>query len=77
MAFSNSRLRWLSFAALVVLAAIPGIAQNETDPDPNSPTPVLLTVENSTHALAVPANQLKRTDLRKIEVTPVKPFLCP
>ena len=73
MAFSNSRLRWLSFAALVVLAAIPGIAQNETDPDPNSPTPVLLTVENSSHALAIPANQLKRTDLRKIEVTPVKP----
>jgi len=73
MASRNSQLRrWFSLAALVVLAAASSLAQ-EIDPDPNSPTPVLLTVENSTSALAVSGSRLGRTNLRRVEPLAFRP----
>jgi uncharacterized protein (DUF1800 family) len=70
MASRKARLMyWLSSAALVVLTALPVWAQDDTDPDPNSPTPVLLTVENSTSALALPSGKLARTNLAKIQAS--------
>lgn len=48
----------LSAAFVVVLSALPVLAQDdEQDPDPNSPTPILLSMEGSTRALAAPATR--------------------
>ena len=68
MASRNSRL-WLlvSVASLVLISALPLRAQTENDPDPNSPTPVLLTVENSSTALAVPRSRNLRMPLSKVQ----------
>jgi len=57
----------VSIAALVVLSAVSVWAQIEADPDPNSPTPVLLTFDDSTRALAAPKTRLSRTTLTKLE----------
>jgi uncharacterized protein (DUF1800 family) len=48
-----------------MLLAIPALAQ--VDPDPNSPTPVLLSQPDSNRALAVTKNELGRVDLSKVE----------
>src|SRR5678815_3627398 len=73
MASGYSRMRLVvSFAALVAFAVTP-IAAQESDPDPNSPTPVILTVENTTSALAVTRNRLSRTNLRKVGPTAFPP----
>jgi uncharacterized protein (DUF1800 family) len=68
MASRNSRL-WLltSISSLVLILASPLWAQIENDPDPNSPSPVLLTVENSSSALAVPRSRNLRMPLSKVQ----------
>jgi len=60
-------------ATLVVLSALPVWAQSVSDPDPNSPTPVLLTVENSSSALAVAKNRLRQTNLTKVQPAAFQP----
>jgi uncharacterized protein (DUF1800 family) len=68
MASRNSRFRHVAWiAALLAISATGVLAQTETDPDPNSPTPVLLTVENSTSALAVSNSRSIRTPLSKVQ----------
>src|SRR5437867_2772362 len=52
---SHLKLWALSAAFVVALSALPVLAQyDEQDPDPNSPTPILLSMEGSTRALATP-----------------------
>ncbi len=61
---SRTSLRVLTSFALVWFAALGAIAQ---DPDPNSPTPVLLSERDSTRALAQTPRQIRsETDLAKI-----------
>jgi uncharacterized protein (DUF1800 family) len=68
MASRNSRLRLLaSIASLVLISALPSWAQTDNDPDPNSPTPVLLSIENSSSALAVPRSRNLRVPLSKVQ----------
>ncbi len=57
---------------LVVFAlALTAFAQD--DPNPNSPTPVLLSEEGSTRALATTAARSRRTNLEKIESQAFRP----
>ncbi len=51
---------FVSFSALCVAAI-------EVDPDPNSPTPILLSRPNSTRAVAVPEGNISRVDLLRTE----------
>ena len=62
---SLSVLRAFAAIALVIFGTL-GVAA-EVDPDPNSPTPILLSAKGSTRALAVPEGSLSRVDLTKIE----------
>lgn len=74
MASSNSRpLRLVAVAALAVFAVASVLSQTEIDPDPNSPTPVLLTVENSTNALAVTKSRSTQTPLFKVQPSAFAP----
>ncbi len=69
----DSRL-WLKVIALFSLTLaviVPAFA--ETDPDPNSPTPVILSIEDSTRALATPSGKFGRTNLGKIEPQAFRP----
>jgi uncharacterized protein (DUF1800 family) len=60
MASRRSRLKLLLLGpAVIILSAFPALAQVESDPDPNSPTPILLTFDNSTRALATQASNLR------------------
>lgn len=63
---SRMFVRFWSFCLAVLLLALPLLAQ-ETDPDPNSPTPVLLSESDSTRALAVEKGSLRRGGLAKVE----------
>ena len=54
-----SAVVFVSFGALRAAA--------EVDPDPNSPTPILLSETRSTRAVAVPEGDLSRIDLRRVE----------
>ncbi len=55
----------VSSAFFVVLVSLfPAFAQG--DPDPNSPTPILLSAEGSTRALAVTKNRFGRASLSKV-----------
>ena len=57
-------LRFLTLLALVAFIAL-GIAAQ--DPDPNSPTPILLTESGSTRALAQSPRKIRNwSDLAKI-----------
>ena len=68
MTSRTSRFSFIALiAALVVFTALPLAAQTENDPDPNSPTPVLLTVENSTNALALPLSKNLLMPLSKVQ----------
>lgn len=58
--------------ALIVFSVLPFSAQTENDSDPNSPTPVLITVDNSTSALAVNKRTL-RTPLSKVQAMAFAP----
>lgn len=62
----NSRLVDGALSALfvVLVSLFPVFAQG--DPDPNSPTPVLLSAEGSTRALAVTKNRFGRASLSKV-----------
>ncbi len=59
-------LRWMAAFVLVFFGAL-GVAAAEVDPDPNSPTPILLSETRSTRALAIPESGLNRVDLTRIE----------
>ena len=69
MASKTARLpHLLALLALVFFLPTLAAAQEETDPDPNSPSPVLLTFEDSSRALAtISRSRLQRTSLYKIE----------
>lgn len=62
---SLSLLRIFAAMVFVVFGAFAVWAQE--DPDPNSPTPILLSVRSSTRALAVPEGSLRHIELGKIE----------
>ena len=51
-----SRISLRLFIPLIVLCLFSGSAASQEDPDPNSPTPVLLRVPNSKRLMAVPAD---------------------
>lgn len=65
MLSKKPRFLWqiLSFSFVVFLSIIPTVAQ---DPDPNSPTPVLLSQSNSLRALATTKTNVSRRDLAKL-----------
>ena len=62
---SLSILRIFAAMLLVTFGAFTVLAEEDTDP--NSPTPILLSVPISTRALAVPEGNLSRVDLGRIE----------
>lgn len=66
MLSKKPRFLWqiLSVSCIVFLLVFPTLAQ---DPDPNSPTPVLLSEPNSTRALATTAASFSRQNLSKIK----------
>ena len=73
MASIYSRTRQCALVtALIVFSVLPFSAQTENDSDPNSPTPVLITVDNSTNALAVNKRTL-RTPLSKVQAMAFAP----
>jgi uncharacterized protein (DUF1800 family) len=53
--------------SVLVLATLALGTAAQDDPDPNSPTPVLLSHYNSTRALAIPAEELGKTDIKRAE----------
>lgn len=62
--FSHSIFRVSTALLLLAAAALGGLAQD--DPDPNSPTPILITENDSTRALAQPARSARRTGPSRI-----------
>lgn len=62
---SLSFLRIFAAMVLVVFGVLAVAA--EEDPDPNSPTPILLSETRSTRALAVPEGNLSRVELGKVD----------
>ena len=58
-------LRVLAACMLVSLGAL-GV-KADVDPDPNSPTPILLSETRSTRAVAVPEGDISRIDLTRTE----------
>lgn len=62
---SRTILRILCSGLALLLLALPALAQS--DPDPNSPTPVLLTQPDSNRALAVTSDELRRVNLSRVE----------
>ena len=54
------------FAALILTMIAASVAVADDDPNPDSPTPVLLSYANSTRALAVEGHASKRIDLNNI-----------
>lgn len=54
-------------AALMILSAIAlSIAAQDDDPDPNSPTPILLTMNHSSRVIASPGIAKRRDDIARI-----------
>ena len=60
-----ARLRILAACMFVCLCALGVLA--EDDPDPNSPSPILLSQVSSTRAVAVPDSDIGRVDLMKTD----------
>ena len=67
MLSKKPRFLWqiLSVSCVVFLLVFPTLAQ--VDPDPDSPTPILLSESNSTRALATTAANLSRQNLSKMK----------
>ncbi len=63
---SLSLLQTLAAFMFVSFCAL-GVAAIEADPDPNSPTPILLSQTSSTRAVAVPEGNISRVDLLRTE----------
>jgi uncharacterized protein (DUF1800 family) len=65
----NSRLLQQIFGAAFVffLLAFSVLAQDDADPNPDSPTPILLSQPDSTRALASSVDNFERTNLLKIK----------
>ena len=61
----------LSSAVLIAMSAFPAFMQE--DPDPNSPTPVLLSIEQTRRALALPMRRSGKYDLRNVQPTAFGP----
>jgi uncharacterized protein (DUF1800 family) len=75
MASRKSHLRsWALCAVILALSALPLLAQD--DPDPNSPTPVLLTAENSARALTSMGTQTlgKSAFTKAVKIAPSEAF---
>ncbi|MFN2501365.1 MAG: DUF1800 family protein [Pyrinomonadaceae bacterium] len=66
MDFRIQRVLRRSLAVALMATAVIGSAAQD-DPDPNSPTPVLLSMPDSTRALAQRTKYSSRTDLTRIE----------
>jgi hypothetical protein len=62
---SRNILRILCSGLALLLLALPALAQ--ADPDPNSPTPVLLTQPDSNRALSVTTGELRKVNLSRVE----------
>ena len=53
---------WLRIISVSILVLLPlAVVRAQEDPDPNSPTPILLSEYDSTRALAVPAGKSQKT----------------
>jgi len=67
-------LQRVAVIALISFASFAIFAQD--DPDPNSPTPIFISADNSTQALAIPAKSIGtigKIDLKKIKVRSFAP----
>ncbi|MEO7538712.1 MAG: hypothetical protein ABIV21_01685, partial [Pyrinomonadaceae bacterium] len=67
----ESRTTRMALQILIAIAApllLVSAATAQLDPDPNSPTPVLISLASSTEALAVPDKLAGRTDLSRVTV---------
>src|SRR5687767_6648914 len=57
---------WLRTVSALVFVLLPLAATPaQEDPDPNSPTPILVSEEGSTRALAMPAGKIRSTSLTR------------
>lgn len=70
---SRSLLRILTALALVCLVSL-GIAAQEVDTDPNSPTPILLSQADSTYALVVQPKTRLRADAQLRSLRPIPQY---
>ena len=73
MESTKSLLPWRILAALLVTVLAVFVTAAQNDPDPDSPTPVILSYSNSTRALAVDGRASKRIDLNKIPARAFQP----
>lgn len=64
--FSQHLLRILAAPAIIAVFAVVGSGQQLSDPDPNSPTPVLLSLKGSTRAVALPAERLGKVPIKTV-----------
>jgi len=71
--YSQRLLRIAAAAAFCVVIAGGGFAQNITDPDPNSPTPVLLSIQGSNRAVALPAERAGRLQIKNAREEAFRP----
>lgn len=70
---SHSALRALSALFVSVILTLPFFGQDDIDPDPNSPTPVLISAEGSTRALAVSKTRSGKMSLLRADETAFAP----
>jgi uncharacterized protein (DUF1800 family) len=65
--FSLKSHKWLRIVSTSILLLLPLVATPaQADPDPNSPTPVLLTEPESTRALAAPVGKARTRSLTRL-----------
>jgi uncharacterized protein (DUF1800 family) len=71
--YSQRLLRIMAAAAFCVAFAVAGLGQNLTDPDPNSPVPVLMTIQGSNRAVALPAERLGAARIKSVTEEAFRP----
>ncbi len=71
--FLQQLLRILTAPAILAMIATAGLGQQLSDPDPNSPTPVLLSLQGSTRAVAVPAERLGKVRIKNVTEEAFRP----
>lgn len=71
--YSQRFLRIMSTTAVVAVLSVIGLGQSISDPDPNSPTPILLSIQGSTRAVAIPAERLGKVPINRITESAFRP----
>jgi len=73
MVSRKSRIYLRILAAAFVVSTFALFAAAQDDPDPNSPTPILISESGSTRALAAPAETYGNTDIKRIRTSAFAP----